>query len=220
MCKIVTIGTEVFTTQTAAEKHIRCLIQNLGICSSVKDANKKSYETIYELCKRHPDSTNKMKDIADFKIVKNKLNSKAYELHICRIDGSTTDISWKVCITGRAKTYKNDLFSAFRVSISDQIQEFRLMNDTLKCVLCNKKNIKTHVDHVIHFQKIVEDFLQVYNGSYSKSFDTIDDNTNRCCFTQADTDIKQMFQEYHKNNASLRILCEECNLKRKKFKLQ
>jgi len=72
----------------------------------------------------------------------------------------------------------------------------------------------------VHFQKLVEEFLQTYNGELPSKFDTIKDNSNRCCFMDIDNQLSKDFYDYHKENASLRVLCEHCNLRREKYKVK
>ena len=216
MHKEVIIGCNTFKSQKSAETFIRNLINEIGICSSVKNKDIAKYSILYDLCLRHPDS-NKLKNIYDFMICKNKLNASAYELNIINLDGSITDISWRVCITGKSKPYKTDLHSAFRICVDNQIKDFRKDN-MLICALCNNSNTEYHIDHVIHFQKIVEDFLQNYKGKLPEIFDITNDSTNRCCFKIEDIGLSNQFQDYHKQNAELRVLCKECNLRRSKYK--
>lgn len=220
MGKSVIIGEHIFATQKSAEIFIRTFLNEIGVCSSVKSISLEKYNVLCHLCKRHPDSLNKMNGIIDFVIVKNKLNSKALELNILRTDGSIIDISWKICIRGTPNTYNHDIYMAFRVCVEDQITHFRSTNDTSKCSICNSYNIKTHIDHVVHFQKLVEEFLQTYNGKLPSKFDTINDNSNRCCFMDIDNQLSKAFYYYHKENASLRVLCENCNLRREKYKVK
>jgi hypothetical protein len=147
MGKSVIIGVHTFATQKSAEIFIRTFLNEIGVCSSVKSISLEKYNVLCHLCKRHPDSLNKMNDISDFVIVKNKLKPNALELNILRTDGSIIDISWRLCITGKPNTYNHDIYMAFRVCVEDQITHFRSTNDTYKCSLCNSYNVKTHRPH-------------------------------------------------------------------------
>lgn len=108
----------------ADEKYIRSLLSEVGVCNSIKAVSDDKFNILFELCKRHPDFADKLNDMVDFKIIRNKLNTKAYELNIVKVDSSVVDILWKVCITGKPKTFKHDLYAEFRTSVDDQIADF------------------------------------------------------------------------------------------------
>ena len=44
------------------------------------------------------------------------------------------------------------------------------------------------------------------------------DGSGRRCFKPIDSIFEKEWQEFHKDNAQLRILCQKCNLTRSKFK--
>lgn len=216
VAKQIIIGDHIFNTQLSAKKYIRDLISKIGICNSVKNISQDYYEILLELCKRHPESEEKLRDIVDFRIIYNRFSKKYYELNIVKLHNIIIDISWKICISGRERSAQQDLNTAFRVCIIDQINEFRNKSNTTKCSLCQEKITKCHIDHVIHFQKIVDDFMKIYKFDIPTQYDIVNDGSNRICFTNRDKNIHDAFYNYHKNYAVLRVLCENCNLTRKK----
>ena len=162
--------------------------------------------------------TPKFNDV-DFKLVANKLNKKAFELNIVKKDGSVEDISWRLCITGKPKTDKHELMSALRYSIEDQIKEYRDSVCIDKCMLCNEYiNNDINIDHIIHFEKLVNDFHSSIMLKIPIKFDDANDNSNRRKFKKEDSDYENAWKEYHKNNSKLRVLCQSCNLRREKYK--
>jgi 5-methylcytosine-specific restriction endonuclease McrA len=175
------------------------------------------YNTLVEILKRHPDFICKTQDMCNIKIVKDKLNINALKTIIIKKDGSEIDISWKVAITGKPKGDKQELMSAMRSSIDEQIVQFRKGSDK-KCVLCtNTDNL--HIDHIIHFDEIVLNFINIMkskNINIPDTFGDTNDDTHRRCFLETDKDFKNEWTDYHYENAQLRVLCQKCNLTRTK----
>jgi 5-methylcytosine-specific restriction endonuclease McrA len=109
--------------------------------------------------------------------------------------------------------------SAMRSSIDDQIHQFRKDNEA-KCVLCFSTD-KLHVDHIIQFDEIAFNFIEFIkdkNITIPNTFIDTDDNTHRKCFLEIDNNFKNEWINYHYIYASLRILCQTCNLTRPKTK--
>jgi hypothetical protein len=109
--------------------------------------------------------------------------------------------------------------SAMRSSIEEQTFHFR-KNSNNKCVLCSNTD-KLHVDHLIHFDEIVFNFINIMkckNIEIPNTFGETDDNTHRRCFLEIDDNFKNEWIKYHYENASLQILCQKCNLTRTKTK--
>mgnify|MGYP006433084385 CR=1 FL=1 len=100
---------------------------------------------------------------------------------------------------------KANIKIALRDAINFQILEFRHKNNIPR---------EYHIDHIIHFEKLIEDWLEELNleltdlvvveeGSYKKL---------------NDKNIEHSWIQYHKHNAKLRKLLVKDNLKRKKYK--
>jgi len=88
-------------------KQVHDLIYRLGPCSSIKSAEYKSLNILLNLFKEKymPDedeNPNKIQDIVDFKILKQRLNPKKMELHLVRSNGTSESISWLSCFNGPA----------------------------------------------------------------------------------------------------------------------
>lgn len=210
------IGNNTFKTQQIAKNYVRNLLNDIGVCKSIK--NTLYYDEIYELVKRHPNFESKCKDIKDFEVIRNNLNKKGLAINIIKNDGSKEDISWTTCVTGKPKTDKSELLSAFRYSIDYQIQNYRNNIEIDKCMICdnNCKKIENHVDHIIPFNELVKDFQKNINKKNPTEFDNSDDNTNRRKFKLEDNEYELEWQKYHSQNAKLRITCKKCNLTRPK----
>lgn len=187
-------------------------ILNIGLSNSLVKERPKDYEELMELFKKHPNYPNKIKDVVDIIVVKNKKDSRYYEFNLVKQKGLIDDISYRVCINPRKKNY--ELLSAMRNSVQPQIDNFRNICP-LKCEICKKINTQIQIDHVYMFKFLVKDFLALIDKfEVPNSFDDHIDNT--IIFKKEDIDFNNKWFNYHLNNATLRPLCTKCNLSRKK----
>jgi hypothetical protein len=207
------IGNKKFKSKKELEKYTRDTIASIGLCSSVKIKYLDEYNFFIDLFRRHPKYPEKIYGICDIKIVKNKVNSKYLELNIVKDDNSEDDISWRNCVSGNEK----DKFkSALRVSINDQIKQFRSECDNI-CSICKTLDAdEYHVDHIIHFEEILYHFLQFTKKPKPTIFQNNIDN--RKAFMSDDKEYEDEWKLFHKNKAQLRLLCRSCNLKRPRWK--
>ena len=222
--KQIIIGTKIFKTQTECEKYTRSILTELGITDSVKNKNEEYFNFLFLLCKRHPQHIDKLNKFVDFQIYQDALNKRALALNIVNNDNTFKEISWRICVTGTGKSQKTLFNSALRQCISYQIKEFRYASDLSYCRQCNcSLDDKTpHIDHYeIQFIQLVEDFMELNKETiimpieYNKK-----DITFETLFKDEDTWIGKVFEPYHLQHATLRVLCETCNLTRKKYKKQ
>jgi hypothetical protein len=118
---------------------------------------------------------------------------------------------------------------ALRNVISDQTTEFKRNASQVNsannftcglcsCTLQNLDSSQVHVDHVIHFQKLVLDFLHVHPEILLPTNYTSNFNTSQTEFMLEDAWIGMLFAQYHSQHAILRVLCARCNLTRPHFK--
>ena len=213
-----TVGGLTFKTQKAAEDHVRTMINTIGLCDSVKSKGS-VFDKLHDVLMNHPDSYEKLLHMIDIKIVQNKLNQTAKEIHIVKADGSSVDMSWRLCVSGKPKTLRAELLSALRYSIDYQIHEYKEKACLDICSLCGgSTNGLPHIDHVIHFQKLVQDFHCASRLKPPDIFADAPDSSNRRDFHEVDTHYADTWRAYHKRHAILRVLCTSCNLKREKHK--
>jgi hypothetical protein len=221
--RMITVGDKTFTSQKKLHTYVKEWFDKVGFCNSVKESNMQLYEFLVLLVKRYPD---RVLPYIDFSIQPNHMNRCAYELRIIEPDGNTFPISWVKCVSGRPDSPKSLLRSAMRTCISPQIVAYRStinecheswdkVSNTYICSICDKPTWKTHIDHVVHFEKIAQDFLDQWNGSVPCGFQS-EPNTNRTMFKESDSVFSNAFAEYHFDKAILRITCVSCNLSREK----
>ena len=202
------------------KKYTRSILIELGITNSVKLKNEDYFNFLILLCKRHPYHIEKLNKFIDFKINYSVLNKRALELNIVNNDNTYTEISWRTCVMGTDKSSKSLFYSALRQCISCQIKEFRNASDLSYCRKCNcsLNNKIPNIDHhKIQFIKLVENFMELNKTiiipiEYNKK-----DLTFETLFKKDDMWIGKLFESYHLQNATLRVLCETCNLTRKKY---
>jgi hypothetical protein len=190
-------------------EYYKTLIYKVGLCQSLKTNHFDIYLEFMDLFTNHPDYPEKIKNVVDISIVKNKLN-KYLELHIIKDDDTTDNISYRCCINKPSKD--RNLKNAMRYAIFPQIFEFKNKCEFLECYFCkSKENIE--IDHNILFKILYDDFTKDRND-IPLSFD--DNYYNSAVFKKDDKQFQNDWIEYHKKNAILQCLCKTCNLKRER----
>jgi len=182
---------------------------NKGICQSLKTEREEDFNAFMELFKDHPEYDTKLENVVDLCIIKNKRNSRYFEINLIRADGTSEDISYRCCINSRPTNY--NINSALRYTIEPQVKTFRDSNE-LVCEFC-KSVEDIQIDHIITFKDMTDVFLK-----NRKDIPTLfDDNDyNGCKFRLEDKIFMNEWYEYHQKNAKLRCLCRKCNLARNK----
>lgn len=177
----------------------------------------------FELIKRHPEYEAKVgSGIYYFKRKISPLNAHFY-LIIVRTDGTEVDFSWKSCVSGKSTSNIKNLFAAMRASAFDFVDEFKkdALDENPYCEICEKfleSRKESHVDHVIQFSKLLNDFLKTKQGNFIPvEFDDCP-KTNQPFFKKdkQSSFFKFEWEDYHADNSKLRLLCPSCNLKRPK----
>jgi hypothetical protein len=217
----IIIGNNIYKTQKDCEINVRNKLIEIGITKSVKDKSIDIYNFFIDLCKRHPRQDEKLKNIVDFQVKPDALSKKGLALNIINNDGTTTEISWRICVTGKGHTSEQLYNRALRQTISSQIQSYREKDDTniTICSICNNCLIdkKFHIDHEIQFAKLVDDFTNLHNIIIPSEYNKLPITFERTFITN-DEWIGNLFYYYHLEHAILRVLCEKCNLTREKYK--
>lgn len=200
------INNNSFKTQ----HEIKNFIKDLFIKNGYGKANPITHNFLLELIKRHPDYESKTGlGIDYFTISKNPYSRQnCFHLTFTRIDGSTDDISYNLCIKSKGLTLKQKTINAMRHSICSDIQHFK-MNAVLKCNKCGILEQHYDVDHYgVEFKEISESFIEKY-GICSLF-------ANDECFTCFNDEIyKKKWIDYHNEIATLQLLCVSCHKSKK-----
>ena len=215
---------KTFDAQGKFKKYVDQIIYDeIGICNDIKNLYPDNYKILIELFKRHPDFKSKTENMCNIKIQQNKMSrGKAYETIIINNDETTTDISWIMAVSGKHKSPHINLMEAMRSCLDEQIRDFRQKNEIRSCEICgNIENLD--VDHNDEknsaFAELVSNFSnENENIELPENFGQLNDETNRTCFLEKDNVFRDKWNEYHRQNAKLRMLCSKCNLSRPKTK--
>lgn len=199
-----------FKTKKALTEYTKNTINSIGVCQSLRETNIIFFNFLCELFKRHPDYSNKIINMNDIFIVRNTMNPSCYELQLRREDGSCEDISWRICISGKRK---DSIKAAMRAAVSDQIIAFKNRSRFCceLCGTCEGTSHNFHVDHVVQFSSLLTAFISMHPNRPTEFGSNA---YNIACFLPEDAGYERLWQEYHRSNASLRILCANCNLTR------
>jgi len=210
--ELIECGGLIFSTQKELGEHVRKLRDDIGVKGSIKTSHPAEYEFFLNLFRRHPDYPEKLFGMTDLAIKWNHTSQLALEL--IKEDGTLDDISIPVCISGKAK---NNFKIAMRSAIDDQIRAFR-EETVYRCAECSTtdKSIQYDVDHIRHFEQLLQDFLS--GTTLAKPTEFEDREDNRKVFLTADKEFEEAWQTFHKIHARLRILCHSCNGKRAKWR--
>ena len=229
MAKRIQIGETRYRTQTACMEDVRRRIEAIGITSSIRETSPAEYEFFYELVKRHAAHEDKLKALSDIAIRQDVTSQKWLAIDIVNTDGSRTEISYKNCVTGKSEPQRSKFHSALRYAVEDQIMAFRETNHVTICELCTEslslmergvglqsvRSVPTHVDHILHFEILADNFTALQEITMPTAYDK-EPQTYLTRFKEEDQNIAQRFAEYHREHATLRIICGPCNRKREK----
>jgi hypothetical protein len=228
------VGDVYHASQKECADHVRALLRGIGVTERMGrcPVSAPHVRYFYELCQRHPRAEEKMRSFVDFSVRRDLVNTSAMALYIVNADGSTTEISWRKCIAQKAETTHSKFLAALRNSVKDQVLEFRSAQASSECPMCglplrsaspaagpHSPGASFHVDHVVHFAKLVDDFMEEHRGVFEVPvrYDK-EPRTLLTIFTESDAEIAVLFGQYHRRYAQLRALCVSCNLTRPKHK--
>ena len=204
-----------FKNQKLAIDYVREYLKSLmGL--SIDNASE-HWSFLEELVRRHPEYETQ-KCGPGIKLYRIGTNTKGdVELNLTWINDELMDISWITCVKGKSKSPETNLRCAMRVAIDDQIDKYKSkFYEGEECGEQIKDSDDWQVDHKIHFEKLVRDFLGKVK-SYPKKFGD-EPVTNKAIFKECDNEFKSRWQKEHSENAELRFLHSKCNLTRKKYK--
>lgn len=205
-----------FPSVIALTSYTREIIKKIGVCNSIKNYDIQYFNFLYELFKRHPDYNIKIIDFKDITITNNFLNKNALETNFKNNNDKIIPISWMTSCRGKTKNKEHLFNDALREAITMQIIDYKNTHNNI-CNICSIESSNYDIDHEIDFKKIVLDFIKKYNITIPENYSR-KDITNQAIFTDNDNYIKELFENYHKENSILRVLCKKCNLSRPKYK--
>jgi len=191
-------------------EYFKRLINDTGLCPSLKSNFPEIFEKLMELFINHPDYPSKIENVVDVAIIRNKINKKYFELQLIKENNDIDNISYIACIN-KPKTDKC-LKEAMRFAVLSQILEFKNNQNKLECSIC-KSTDDIQIDHLILFKDLYDEFIKTQNDIPSKFNENY---YNAAQFKPEDKDFENAWAQFHKQKAELRCLCKNCNLTRKK----
>ena len=205
---------EDFDTNKELLEYTIRLIRQVGLCTSVKQTHPDIYTFFVSLFQRHPEKDRKeVSLITDISIrrfpksnPRNPLVVSDQQFFIIKNNGTEDTISWVTCVNGEINPIEKRLNWVMRHGIQQQIRDFKARNPN-PCEFCNA-TINLTVDHIIKFKQLKDDFIilnPVYPTEFSKN------ELSQEVFREEDKEYSELWQNYHYTNATLRILCKDCN---------
>jgi len=192
------------------------LIREIGTCEKLSVNNPAAFQFYKDLFQRHPEKERKgVPQLIDISIRrflktphwKNPLEISDYQFIIHKSDGTEDSISWNTCAKGEINPVGKKINWAMRLAIKSQIREFKMTRKLERCEFCGSLERQT-VDHIKKFKELKDEFLALHPDhptEFAKN------EFAQEIFRPEDEAFVKSWQEYHKANATLRILCEPCN---------
>ncbi len=168
-------------------------------------------ELLTWLVMRHPDAEYKTSSgISFFTVEENSYRSRGFWVH--RIDGSKTDFSFYACIT--EPSHKSMVRDAMRDAINDQIVEFKMSHIPTGLICSITGAILTlgdaHVDHESPTFVELADEWALDQGGYETII--LPPPSDGQFGSKLYDDDAEDWTEFHKDNATLRIVSRQVNL--------
>lgn len=195
-----------FKTKKSLMTYSRNLIKNnLGKTFSKTD---EEFHFLKELLKRHPER--KVENLEVIQCIENFGGHPA--IYIRESNKDLESISWNKCVSGLVSTDKAKLRSAMRSAIVGQILDYKSSQKKSVCSICGCKTNPNyqHVDHLKFFEEIATDFENTYKKKYR-----LVNKKDHMGYQFENEQDKNLWEDFHRDKAILRITCSSCNLKRK-----
>tara|TARA_R110000822_G_scaffold101763_5_gene228088 strand:- start:603 stop:1259 length:657 start_codon:yes stop_codon:yes gene_type:complete len=179
------------------------------------------YETtvLHGLIENHPDSVGKIGCGVDhFEIRSNPVFSNQNTFYLVRNDGSETDFSFRICISGKSKTKWADFCAAARGAISSQILIYKASRffevDQPKCWITGVPLLpeSCHVDHVVTFDELLRTFISTYAVDVDSAVSESEDGNIVPVFSSKE--LRESWIDFHRRNAVLDLATAEANMSR------
>jgi hypothetical protein len=203
----ITIGEQTFKNQAELRAHIRKLFESHK--QDVFTANQETHDFIMQLLPRHHMYASKISGgINHFRIERGR-NSRSdwFDTIIVRPDNSEATLSMEACIVaGQKRPLTVDTKAAMRAAIVPDVIAFRDASNQ-QCATCKAKAYE--VDHCgsKEFNQLAQDFINE-NGLCNDIGRT---NTK---WGFINTDYANKWIAFHREHATLQMLCRRCHSKK------
>jgi hypothetical protein len=199
----IVIGQHAFPTKKAAEDHIRNIRDRYPDRVPLAGNDE---EFMLELFSRHREWDQKRgRGIAHVSVFLTEFRNRAFL--ITRLDGSSTDISFKSCL--KPRTHRETVLGAMRAAVKSQIWVFRdrSLLPGATCAITGQPltpEDTVHVDHQPPFLDLVSRFLET-SGLAFDAISVVPTRDNAVENQLADIGQLQAWSDFHQEHARLRL---------------
>jgi len=209
----IIVNNKSFKTKKALKEYVDNLLE-ANINSHLYSGG--DFYFLKDLMKRHPRYKVKFKSGCKAFIIR-RMSRKHTALRFIDEKGGEYSISYNKCVTGLDSSLQQDRLKAMRNAIKDQTMAFYRENFTEEscCIICEERLFAgfIHVDHIVKFKDIASEFLSL-RLEHPIEFDNKHDNKG-VIFYWRDRGYQKEWEQFHRDRAKLRLLCQSCNLKNK-----
>ena len=207
--EIIVLDGMPFKTKKACKEYVRNIIQGLKIGERVKKEHT-HFNLFNDLIQRHSEKEGKIGcGIKYFFLCLDGFKNRY--MKIMRLDKTDIDFSWSWCIETRKENPFFLLTQAMRFEVKSQILDFRFQFQApFQCNTCNIMTNEIEIDHIIEFKDLVSKFIEI-NPNIPTTFDDESTNYHNAVFKECDRDFANHWNEYHKNQSILQLLCVSCH---------
>lgn len=206
-----------FKTKKAATEHFKSMLSRYCDDEIVSPSDLRDLLALLEC---HPERDQKIgRGVFGIQVCKNPDFPSTRCFWIYRVDGTDTDFSYLSCIKKAGPSLRQEFMNACRREIAQQVIEFKQVAFAgSQCVTCPESgDVLTwdscHVDHVIPFVALVDQFIKESGIAVSRSLISIlRDNQSSATFSCVAT--AEAWRKFHAARAVLRVVSVQFNLSR------
>lgn len=212
---MIEIGNYKYSTKKEAKDFLRSKLKKYINDENTKiHKNDNDYDFIYKIYNLENQDNKHTKIIKYFEVGRNPLNKVTHHVTVrYKNDMNKYPVGLVKYIDNIGKRKHNNnlegLAESLRKVINYQIKNFRQKNKMI-CELCKEDNKIMHVDHIIKFRDLKNNFLK---NNYDIPEIINDEIVGGKKFINETDDFIIRWQKYHKENSKLRMLCCTCNFK-------
>ena len=208
----VDLGFSAFRTKTAALAHFKRILNDAPMGAALVGEAERE---VLALLRRHPEAAQKIGPGVSRIVVRKAPNFNTRCFYVRRVDGTSTDFSYRSCVSARAKTLEQRWSTACRRAVAGDVAHFKRTafgtGPTVASALSGERVAwgDAHVDHAPPntFRQIVAAF----DDPDASRLSPPGDNDDACRFTCGET--RERFVEHHNRLADLRIVSADENLR-------
>ena len=217
------LGNQDYPTKAAVMQHARgILYQRKAVLPGSDD-----FDFLFALLQAHLRREKKIGAGVAFFFVGQMGCFNAPNFNIRRVDGTSVDFSFYKCIDALGREvgevveveHRKHLNSAYRAAVWPDIQSFRKGQVERRCAICNEAIVG--VAHVDHSEPTFFELVRLFESQCGKPAPVAFEDCGALAyhphgkkFCSKDAEYEQVWREFHKKNAVLRLTCAACNLKR------